>query len=100
MHAVVTTVNIAAGEFENARKSLHETVVPRVSKAPGFVRGVWRHIDDPVQHEIGRGKRRAADAQQSDATGRDAEQRRNSRGHCGGVIRKVHEVHQGPRAEW
>jgi len=41
MHAVVTTVNIAPGEFENARKSLQETVVPRVSKAPGFVRGVW-----------------------------------------------------------
>jgi hypothetical protein len=40
-HAVVTIVNIAAGEFENARKSLSETVVPRVNKAPGFVRGVW-----------------------------------------------------------
>ena len=41
MHAVVTTVNIAAGEFENAQKGLHEMVIPRVSKAPGFVRGVW-----------------------------------------------------------
>ena len=41
MHAVVTTVNIATGEFENARKGLHEMVVPRVTKAPGFVRGVW-----------------------------------------------------------
>ena len=41
MHAVVTTVNIAADQFENARKALHETVVPRVKKAPGFVRGVW-----------------------------------------------------------
>ena len=41
MHAIVTTVSIAAGQFENARKSLHETVLPRISKAPGFVRGVW-----------------------------------------------------------
>ncbi|HKR30302.1 MAG TPA: hypothetical protein VJT08_07485 [Terriglobales bacterium] len=41
MHAVITNVKIASGEFDNARKSLHETVVPRVSKAPGFVRGVW-----------------------------------------------------------
>lgn len=41
MHAVITNVNIASGEFENARKSLHEIVVPRVSKAPGFVRGIW-----------------------------------------------------------
>jgi hypothetical protein len=41
MHAVITTVNIAPGEFENARKYLHENVVPKASKAPGFVRGVW-----------------------------------------------------------
>jgi hypothetical protein len=41
MHAVIATVNIASGEFDNARKSLHEIVVPKVSKAPGFVRGVW-----------------------------------------------------------
>ncbi|HEV2327119.1 MAG TPA: hypothetical protein VGS10_24480 [Terracidiphilus sp.] len=41
MHAVVANVNIASGEFENARKSLHENVLPRITKAPGFVRGVW-----------------------------------------------------------
>jgi hypothetical protein len=41
MHAVLTTVNIASGQFENAQKFLHETVVPRVRKAPGFVRAVW-----------------------------------------------------------
>ena len=41
MHAVITDVKITSGEFENARKSLHETVLPRVSKAPGFVRGIW-----------------------------------------------------------
>lgn len=41
MHAVIANVNIAPGEFENARKSLHENVLPRVTKAPGFVRGVW-----------------------------------------------------------
>lgn len=41
MHAVITNVNIASGEFDNARKSLHEIVVPRVSKSPGFMRGFW-----------------------------------------------------------
>jgi hypothetical protein len=41
MHAVVVNVNIAAGQFEAARKSLHEEVVPRVSKAPGLVKAYW-----------------------------------------------------------
>ncbi len=41
MHAVVVTVNIAAGQFEASRKALHENVVPQVSKAPGFVKGYW-----------------------------------------------------------
>lgn len=41
MHAVVVTVNIAAGQFEASRKALQENVVPQVSKAPGFVKGYW-----------------------------------------------------------
>jgi hypothetical protein len=41
MHAIVVTVSIAAGQAEAARKSLHEEVVPRASKAPGFVKGYW-----------------------------------------------------------
>ena len=38
MYAVVSTVRIAAGQFETASKALHSDVVPRVSKAPGFAR--------------------------------------------------------------
>jgi hypothetical protein len=49
MYAVVTTVNIASGQFEAGRKDLHDTVVPRVSKAPGFVKGVWLVRDDHAQ---------------------------------------------------
>jgi hypothetical protein len=41
MHAVVVTVNVAAGQFEAARKALQETVVARVMKSPGFVKGYW-----------------------------------------------------------
>ena len=41
MHAVVTTVSIAAGQVESSRKALHENVVPQVSKTPGFVKGYW-----------------------------------------------------------
>ena len=50
MYALIAKVNIASGEFENARKSLHENVVPKVSKAPGFARGIWT-ID--AGHSIG-----------------------------------------------
>ncbi len=46
MHAVVVTVNIAAGQFEASRKALHESVVPQVSKAPGFVKGYWAAAPD------------------------------------------------------
>jgi len=41
MHAVVVNVTIDPGQLEIARKSLREQVVPRVSKAPGFVKGYW-----------------------------------------------------------
>ncbi len=40
MHAVVVTVEIRE-DFEQARRRLHEEVVPRVSQAPGFVSGYW-----------------------------------------------------------
>jgi len=41
MHALFVTVRIAAGQFDGASTSLKENVVPRVSKAPGFVKGYW-----------------------------------------------------------
>jgi hypothetical protein len=46
MHAVVTTVSIAPGQFEASRKALQENVVPQVSKAPGFVKGYWAVAPD------------------------------------------------------
>jgi heme-degrading monooxygenase HmoA len=39
MHAVVVNVTIA--EPEASEVALREQVVPRVSKAPGFVAGYW-----------------------------------------------------------
>jgi len=39
MHAVVVRVSI--GDPEDAQKALTEQVVPRVSRAPGFVAGYW-----------------------------------------------------------
>jgi hypothetical protein len=50
MHAVLTTVSIAPGEFEAAHKSLLSQVIPRVKQSPGFVRGVWTIKPD---HENG-----------------------------------------------
>jgi hypothetical protein len=47
MHAPVVTVDIA--NFENARKALMEEVVPRVSKAPGFLKGYWTVRSDTTQ---------------------------------------------------
>ena len=41
MHSVITSVSIAPGQFEKARQSLKDEVVPRASKAPGFVKGYW-----------------------------------------------------------
>jgi hypothetical protein len=41
MHTVVVTVSIGAGQVEATRKALREEVVPRISKAPGFVKGYW-----------------------------------------------------------
>jgi hypothetical protein len=44
MHAVVVKVTIQ--DFETARKSLREQVVPAVSQAPGFVAGYWTRSED------------------------------------------------------
>jgi hypothetical protein len=46
MHAVLVHVTIAPNQFEAARKSLAETVVPRVKQAPGLVKGYWTSSDD------------------------------------------------------
>ncbi len=44
--AVLVTVSIATGQFEASRKALQESVVPQVSKAPGFVKGYWSRASD------------------------------------------------------
>ena len=44
MHAVVVRVNV--GDPGTAEQGLREEVVPRVSKAPGFVAGYWTRSDD------------------------------------------------------
>lgn len=44
MHAVVVRVSIS--DQDAAHKGLTETVVPRVSQAPGFVAGYWTRADD------------------------------------------------------
>ena len=44
MHAVLVKVSI--NDAENSVKELKETVVPRVSSAPGFVAGYWTRSED------------------------------------------------------
>ena len=44
MHAVVVSSLIS--DFENARKSLHEQVMPRVKQTLGFVSGCWLAPED------------------------------------------------------
>ena len=44
MHAIV--VKVTVNEFDAARKTLHEQVVPRVKQAPGFVAGYWLAPED------------------------------------------------------
>ena len=44
MHAVVVRVSI--NDVDSAQKVLEETVVPRVSQAPGFVAAYWTRSDD------------------------------------------------------
>jgi hypothetical protein len=43
MHAVVVKVNIQ--DRDVATKFLRETIVPRVSQAPGFVAGYWMSLE-------------------------------------------------------
>jgi hypothetical protein len=43
MHAVVTRVSVKDAPV--ATEFLRETVVPRVSQAPGFVAGYWVRLD-------------------------------------------------------
>ena len=44
MHAVV--VRVAISDFEKARESLQDEIIPRVSAAPGFVAGYWLEPTD------------------------------------------------------
>jgi hypothetical protein len=44
MHAVV--VNLTITDTEAAGRALHEQLVPRVSRAPGFVTGYWTTKDN------------------------------------------------------
>jgi len=44
MHAVV--VNLTITDPDAAGRALHEHLVPRVSRAPGFVAGYWTVKDD------------------------------------------------------
>lgn len=43
MHAVVTKVSVQDGP--SATEFLRETIVPRVSQAPGFVAGYWVRLE-------------------------------------------------------
>lgn len=43
MHAVVVTVTVS--KPEEATTYLHDEVVPRVSKTPGFVTGYWVRLE-------------------------------------------------------
>jgi hypothetical protein len=49
MHAVIVTVDIPAGQFEVARNTLQKDAIPRVSSAPGFVKGYWTIGNDKMQ---------------------------------------------------
>lgn len=44
MHAVV--VNLTISDPEAAGRALHEQLVPRVSRTPGFVTGYWTTKDN------------------------------------------------------
>jgi heme-degrading monooxygenase HmoA len=46
MHAVVVNVTINDQEVSETETALQEQVVPRVSKAPGFVAGYWTRKDN------------------------------------------------------
>jgi hypothetical protein len=46
MYALVTVWTMAEGRLNEQLRGLHNRVVPRVSKLPGFVAGYWNR--DPV----------------------------------------------------
>ncbi|HEX6460419.1 MAG TPA: hypothetical protein VF032_15975 [Thermoleophilaceae bacterium] len=46
MHAVVVNVTISDQEAGATVAELQEQVIPRVSKAPGFVAGYWTRKDN------------------------------------------------------
>ncbi len=62
MHAVVVSVTVS--KPEEATTYLHDEVVPRVSKAPGFVSGYWVRLE-------GSGKGRATIVFESEQAARD-----------------------------
>ena len=41
MHALVVSVSIAPGQFEQSQQALHSQVIPRVKQAPGVIHGYW-----------------------------------------------------------
>ncbi len=63
MHAVVVSVTVS--KPEEATTYLRNEVVPRVSKAPGFVSGYWVRLE-------GSDKGRATIVFESEQEGRDA----------------------------
>ena len=50
MHAVYVTVQV--NNYDEARKTLNERVVPMVSQQPGFVTGVWLAPEDGKGNSI------------------------------------------------
>jgi hypothetical protein len=49
MYAAIVTVDITPEQFETSRKALKDEVVPRVSRAPGFLKGFWSVRADTAQ---------------------------------------------------
>ena len=56
MHAILLEVDLSGTEREEGLKNLRETVVPRVTQAPGFQSGIWGAptcLDWPVDPTAG-----------------------------------------------
>jgi hypothetical protein len=41
MYAVLVTVDIAPGRYEESLRALDEYIIPMCKSAPGYVRGTW-----------------------------------------------------------
>jgi quinol monooxygenase YgiN len=52
MYAVVVTVEIEPGQDDEARRTLHDDVVPRAKQAPGFINGVWMRAGTEGQGHV------------------------------------------------